>query len=350
MIKHDPALFECIYQDTKQHFQKDYGDLWKGRVKASEYAIRHFPNDLKHFRSNMAISRGYTDSFCLDPLFALPLGKLKMRIFYRLAHSALGQKVLSYSRHECERVYKQGAFYKDYYYDHFYGDVLRNMVRRLPKDFDTLEGGSNDYAVIDGRRISIRHIYTLLRLYDLEQNLDLSTVSRVVEVGGGFGVNADCMLALYPHIKKYVIVDIPPCLYTATIYLRSRYGDIVRDYRQLKDNTQIDIGSDGKEVMTLPPWKMDDVCGNADLFVNLFSFQVFDADVLKSYRDFAQKLLANKNGAIWLGGYEVPASLTQEQILEAFSDVVTFNSVKHTERNKHGDSTWFTLGRAAHDT
>ena len=343
MIKHDPTLFEDIYGDAKTHFGDSYDGLWKGRVKISEFTLKNFPKDMQSFRSNWCIAKGYTDSFCIDPLNSLPLTSLKMKLFYRLAKTGLGHRALAFSRLAAERMQKDSLRYRNYYYEHMYGDILKKMIDRVP-NMDMLAGGSHDYTEIAGRKVSIRHLYTLLRLYDLEQKMDLNKVETVIEVGGGFGVNVETMMELYPNIRKYVLIDIPSCLYTATLYLKSKYGDQVKTYSDTKSVSQIDLNSKEREIYAIPPWKVDALSGNLDLFINLFSFQVFSQDNINMYSRLLKRL-AHDRSAIWLGGYEVPSSLKQEEVLACFEGSMAFQSVPYTEKDKHGETTWFYLGK-----
>lgn len=347
MIAHDPRLFKAIYKDTKEFFGTEYDSLWKGRVKASEYVIKNFPEEVSNFRSNLGISRGFTDQFSLDPVKALYLNSFKMRFFYRLTQTRLMDKFFKLFRHQCNRMHEDGLKYKSFYYENYYSNILVDMVRRIPNHVDTLAGNSQDFAFIENRAVSVRHLYTLLRLHDLEKRLDLSKVNTVIEIGGGFGVNAECMMNLYPNIRKYILVDIPSALYTAPLYLKNSFGDVVKNYCDVLEMDQIDINSNKKEIYVIPPWKIDMLKGQVDLFINLFSFQVFNENDLRNYKGLASRVLSRPNGVIWLGGYEVPSGLKRNEILKAFSDLAVFENTPFTESNKHGENTWFSLGRMA---
>lgn len=57
-----------------------------------------------------------------------------------------------------------------------------------------------------------------------------------MEIGGGFGANLHITLFNFPNIRKIIYVDIAPNLYIATQYLRSFYGDSVKDISTAKKN------------------------------------------------------------------------------------------------------------------
>jgi putative sugar O-methyltransferase len=57
----------------------------------------------------------------------------------------------------------------------------------------------------------------------LKQFVDFKRINAVMELGSGYGGQAEVLCKLHPHIK-YVICDIPPQLYIAEQYLNSWIG------------------------------------------------------------------------------------------------------------------------------
>lgn len=109
-----------------------------------------------------------------------------------------------------------------------------------------------------------------------------------LEIGGGFGVLGEIVVSR-DSSANYVDLDIPPLHSVASYYLTSLLG---------RENVVLssDVPSSGELNLTgknaiLPSWRMPDVRGSFDVFVNSFSFQEMEPDVVKNYLS----LVANLN-------------------------------------------------------
>ena len=125
--------------------------------------------------------------------------------------------------------------------------------------------------------------------------LCLSALSRHVaevprsflEIGGGFGVLGEIVLSRDPS-ARYVDLDIPPLHSVASFYLASILG---------RENVVLssDVPSTGTLELTgqnaiLPSWRMPDIRGSFDVFVNSFSFQEMEPDVVQNYLSLVANL------------------------------------------------------------
>jgi len=100
----------------------------------------------------------------------------------------------------------------------------------------------------------------------LRQSGGLTGVTRVVEIGGGFGRTCHTLLTLCEGIEEYVIVDLEPMLRLSEGYLkRVGFGGKVR-FVSNEDHAQIDAL-------------------NADLVINIDSFQEMPRPVISFYMD-----------------------------------------------------------------
>jgi putative sugar O-methyltransferase len=102
----------------------------------------------------------------------------------------------------------------------------------------------------------------------------------VLEIGGGFGVLGEILMSRDPQ-ARYVDVDIPPLLTVASYYLTELFGaDRVKIFDEsVPDEGPIDVPQSG----VLPNWRIEDISGEFDLFVNAFSFQEMEPDVVAHY-------------------------------------------------------------------
>jgi putative sugar O-methyltransferase len=116
----------------------------------------------------------------------------------------------------------------------------------------------------------------LLCLAALSRSVDRPPRS-VLEIGGGFGVLGEILMRRSKAVR-YVDLDIPPLLTVASYYLRQLVGERIDVY---DDDWAGRVGPDRSAV--LPSWRIDDVDGPFDLFVNCFSFQEMEPHVVANY-------------------------------------------------------------------
>ena len=99
----------------------------------------------------------------------------------------------------------------------------------------------------------------------------------MLEIGGGFGVLGEILMRRSSEVR-YVDLDIPPLLSVATYYLRELFGDRIDEY---DNDWSGPVGTDRSAV--LPPWRIEDVEGPFDVFMNSFSFQEMEPAVVANY-------------------------------------------------------------------
>lgn len=104
---------------------------------------------------------------------------------------------------------------------------------------------------------------------------------RFLEIGGGFGSLGEFVLSHDPK-ADYVNVDIPPLLTVASYYLRGLFGERVSVYDARVPSTgPLDIAGSA----VLPNYRLPDIEGPFDVFVNTFSFQEMEPHVVEHYVD-----------------------------------------------------------------
>jgi putative sugar O-methyltransferase len=103
---------------------------------------------------------------------------------------------------------------------------------------------------------------------------------RFLEIGGGYGVLGEFLLQR-DRDAIYVDLDIPPLMTVASWYLTELFGNRVSIYDSVSENGSIDVTTS----MALPNYRLPDLAGNFDVFVNSFSFQEMEPDVVRSYVD-----------------------------------------------------------------
>lgn len=116
----------------------------------------------------------------------------------------------------------------------------------------------------NGIDIDIDYMLAADELVFLEQTKTLSKVKSVIEIGAGFGRTAHAVIENFLNIEEYTIIDLPEVLDLSKIYLKTVIPD---QFSRLKFINAFD---DYKIV-------------NADLFINIDSFQEMYPDTIMEY-------------------------------------------------------------------
>jgi putative sugar O-methyltransferase len=120
----------------------------------------------------------------------------------------------------------------------------------------------------------------LLCLTALSRHVD-AVPKAFLEIGGGYGVLGEILLSRDPE-ARYVNLDIPPLVTVSSYYLRTLFGDRVTTYNgDLSKTGELKLDTSA----VLPNWRIKDVRGDFDVFVNAFSFQEMEPNVVEHYID-----------------------------------------------------------------
>ena len=92
-------------------------------------------------------------------------------------------------------------------------------------------------------------------------------------------------------------MDVVPNLFIGTEYLRTFFGDAVKDYIELKNKKITFSNDDNLEILCIAPWQLPHVDLQIDHFHNSDSFQEMNLEIIKNYCKFIKKIL-NKNGSL----------------------------------------------------
>lgn len=157
----------------------------------------------------------------------------------------------------------------------YYKFLLFNIARRKPREFfdayrrvgNTGTGSPVTVAVADCQ-VDIDYLFAVEEFLFLRDHLDLSAVSKIVEVGAGFGRTCHAILSLADSIREYTIVDLPEVLKLSQAYLRRAAPDRFDRVRFIAND---DVAA----------WRGV----RSDLVINIDSFQEMPPDVIDEYMD-----------------------------------------------------------------
>jgi putative sugar O-methyltransferase len=100
-----------------------------------------------------------------------------------------------------------------------------------------------------------------------------------LELGGGFGALGEIVLSRN-STARYVNLDLPPLLTVAAYYLIELFGqDQVMLPTEAPEHGPIQVAGSA----CLPNWRLPDVVGPFDVFMNSYSFQEMEPDVVDHY-------------------------------------------------------------------
>ncbi|MBW1801641.1 MAG: putative sugar O-methyltransferase, partial [Deltaproteobacteria bacterium] len=217
-----------------------------------------------------------------------------------------------------EKILEQSKKYKDYYYTNIFGRWFSQFSEKysLPK---TLIGNPQNTISINNYRVANTYFASFIRIHNFSKCVDFSNVKNVFEIGGGFGSMCHTLLTLFPNIKKYLYLDIPPILYVATQYLKFIFEEKVIDYRDTKDLDKIRFSSnDEREIIAICPWQIEKVDVHIDLFWNSASFQEMAPEMVINYIQHVNRMLKNHSSKlciyIYKGGKPEKTILPEELI------------------------------------
>jgi putative sugar O-methyltransferase len=194
-------------------------------------------------------------------------------------------------------------------------------------------GNPTQHYLFDNNRYSRSMLNYLRGLAFLKKSVDTSSIRRVLEIGGGYGTLGEIFLKSDFERYCYIDIDIPPVAYIATRYLQNVFGrQYFLDYSQTGPNGNIAIDriAASYKGAVLMPWQIPDIKGKVDLFVNFFSFQEMEPDIVENYAAFVDQckpmylLLRNQRGGQRLaekhGKQGVIKQTTREHYIKFFQN------------------------------
>jgi putative sugar O-methyltransferase len=151
-------------------------------------------------------------------------------------------------------------------------------------------GNPSERFEFAGRFFSRSALNYLLGLAFLKKHLNGDVLRTVIEVGGGFGTLGEVLAAGGIDGLRYVNLDIPPTSFIAQCYLTAALGaEHLSTYAGTRGRKEIQISS-LRRASVLCCWQIENLQGEADLFVNFISFQEMEPPVVQNYLHHVDRL------------------------------------------------------------
>ena len=186
-------------------------------------------------------------------------------------------------------------------------------------------GDADDALVWQGMTVTAHWVMYLTRAADFYSHVDPAQVTSILEIGPGLGLSSLAHLALNPHLRVIVNVDIVPVTYVSSCFLSSSAALQVTDYAAVRDLETIDIAPAGDKprLWSLPSWSLPKIRGRFDYAFNAFSFQEMEEVVCENYAREVMRLtrhgvqLHSRTGGhkVNAGGQAKPIAMEDLQVM-----------------------------------
>ena len=153
----------------------------------------------------------------------------------------------------------------------------------LTKFSESEIGDPKESFEFNGKRFSRSSLNYLLGLSFLKRNIDNFIPKTVLEIGGGFGTLGEILGKSNLIDFKYINLDLPPLFLISEAYLKKCFGK-EEDFFDHEENLHGEIKVEELSKFTfLPNWRVEDLRGKIDLFVNFISFQEMEPNIVHNY-------------------------------------------------------------------
>ncbi len=153
----------------------------------------------------------------------------------------------------------------------------------LSKFSESKIGNPIEQFSFDERLYSRSALNYLLGLTYLKKIAPNFSPAKVLEIGGGFGTLGEIIGKTFGTKFKYIDLDLPPIFLIAESYIKNCFNNQYSFFNHLENNTGV-VEIDKLPSFTfLPNWRLEDLEGEIDLFVNFISFQEMEPDIVINY-------------------------------------------------------------------
>lgn len=211
---------------------------------------------------------------------------------------------------------------------------------------NSINFGCDRITIFEDKKYSRQYLENLDILDFAEKNQTFKDSNSFLEIGPGYGTLIHLIEQNYPNIRKFIAVDIVPNVWVVTEYLRSHYGDSVKDYLETKDMKEIKFKDDNSlEIFVIPSWQIEKISSPIDCFWNSISFIEMSPEIVKNYAEKIAKISTDKSIYNFIDAERPIHELTFEStLIPSLFPKVNFKMVKYLSLLE-GDEMYFYLGK-----
>ena len=151
-------------------------------------------------------------------------------------------------------------------------------------------GNPKEFFEFNKKRFSRSSLNYLLGLSFLKKSVEGFIPRKILEIGGGFGTLGEIFSGSNLLDVKYINLDLPPMFLISEAYLKKCLSkeEEFFDHKKSFDG-EINIQKLPKFTF-LPNWRVEDLRGEIDLFVNYISFQEMEPHIVRNYAKEVMRL------------------------------------------------------------
>lgn len=286
-VKDNPLLLKTLLEDSTQETS-----LWRPASYWYPYSQR-IHNELnkvglENFRTNQRILKGFGHGGIMQP--AKPRATWKRFIWDTVENLPLVKLIVDKYKH-INRVYHRRVIQQDKKIASLALDEIAQRFPDIKIPAGTCNGGGEDGFEWRGHMVSADWVKYLSRVADFYTAVPSQNVKAIVEIGPGIGLTSLAHIALNPHLKTIVNIDIVPIIYISGQFLDSDENIKVVNYLDTKDLKEIRFDNDEKlTIYALPPWELHKITSEVDYFFNAYSFMEMEQDICQNYADIIEKI------------------------------------------------------------
>jgi putative sugar O-methyltransferase len=341
-------LLQAIISD-----QKNVADIYKpGKYwqKKSRAAIRELKNNgLDDFRSSNDINTAATsfgDNTPIDARRIIETSSIKNKLGLAiLNHTSLKmifdfQVKMTRSYHDRLMDFEKNRLATSK------PDRMSELIKKYKIEND-INFGCDRISRFDDKNYSTYYLEILDLLDITEKKSTLKEINSFLEIGAGFGTNIHLIEQNFPNIRKFIVVDIVPNVWVATEYLRSMYGDCVKDYTVTREMKEIKFKEDTSlEIFVIPTWEIEKICSSVDCFWNSNSFTEMTPEIVKNYAKNLARIRTSKTtyNFISYDKFDLETTFHPDLIPKLFKDV-EFQKFQHPSFVKNEQKNYFYIGK-----
>lgn len=322
-VQDSPALLTSLITDSEKSTA-----LWKPAPYWQSYASRIITElrtrGMKNFRTNQKILKGYAAGGMLIP--QIPQAKWKQMIWKGVESAPVVKTILGSYKKINSVYYRHTMALEKTVAIMALNDIKQKFPNFTPPE-GLANGGCENSFQWNGHTIAADWVPYVSRAADFYSDVNPADVTSIIEIGPGLGLSTLAHVALNPHLKTIVNVDIVPIIYISTQFLKSVPAFEVVDYLQTQKLDAITTRNDSKPVLyQIPPWELQKLQGQWDYFFNAYSFMEMEKEICANYATLLQKHIAKgacvhsheKGHMIGAGGQREP--VTFDYIKNLFQD------------------------------
>ena len=308
------------------------GPYWDYKTKKITYWLKK--NGLNNFRSiDSSVGTSYTDGFSVDVRRELGFKGRFLSLFFSLPLvNKIFKKQVDTARYLfLEKIFLQGEVLSK-------SEKIKSLLSKY-KIENSVSFGCAKKISFKNIEYSTHYLSFLERIDNLSTFSDFKKINSLMEIGGGYGANIHLLIQNFKNLKKIFYVDIFPNIFVGTEYLKSHFGNAVKDYSVFCDSDEIRFNDDNElEIICIPNWALEKVKSKIDKFHNCASFQEMKIEQVKNYKRLIENIL-NKNSIdlIIYAGWEKNNTLSPEVINEIFDGNLIERKFIDTVENSAGN-------------